>query len=138
MEQINNNNNVQNNEPKKIRNKNLVFPNERKQILDKMFEIVGLNDKNYFYSTDINNSNEIQTQILDMSDDIKKYYATSSWSVFKNSIDVENVALSIIKSLLKENNISYVSTTQKKVINGKKKITTLYTIKNNAENPSDI
>jgi len=124
------NNNMLNEEPKqKVRNKKKVFENERKIILNKMYDIVGLNDKNYFCSTDINDSENIQNQILQMSDDIKKYYATSTWSVFKNSIDVENIALSIIKSLLKDNNIPYESKTQKIIINGKKKISTLYTIK---------
>jgi hypothetical protein len=122
-------NNILNEEPKqKIRNKKIVYENERKIILNKMYEIVGLNDKNYFYSTDINDSKIIQNQILEMSDDIKKYYATSTWSVFKKSVDVENIALSIIKSLLKDNNVLYESKTQKIIVNGKKKISTLYTV----------
>lgn len=112
----------------KIRNKSKKFKKERKEILEKIYNIIGLDKEDYFYSHIINSSEEIQNEILNLSEDIMKYYATSTWSAFKRIEVVENKTLSLIKSILKENNI-IISSKQDRIQIGNKMInTTLYKI----------
>lgn len=112
----------------KIRNKSKKFKKERKEILEKIYNIIGLDKEDYFYSHIINSSEEIQNEILNLSEEIMKYYATSTWSAFKRIEVVENKTLSLIKSILKENNI-IISSKQERIQIGNKMInTTLYKI----------
>jgi hypothetical protein len=121
--------NLSNEEIKKerIRDKHKKYILERGEIVRKIYRIIGLEEKDYFYSHTINNSEEIQKEILNLSEEIIKYYATSTWSGFKNDL-VENKAMSIIKSILKDDNINVISK-QEKIIVGKRSVTTtLYRI----------
>jgi hypothetical protein len=113
---------------KKVRNKDKVYAEQRKELLNKVYTIIGLENNDHFYSHEITNSEDIQKQIFDLSDDIIKYYATSTWSAFKKTVDVENKALSMIRSILKDNNVKVKSVPEKIKINNKSISTTLYTV----------
>lgn len=102
---------VENNEDKKVRNKHKIYVQEREQILNQIYGLIGISDTNkIFYSHNITLNDELKQQLLNLENNLKKYYATSSWSTFKVTIDVENKALSIIRMVLKEHNINYKST----------------------------
>jgi hypothetical protein len=112
----------------RIRNKNKKFKKERQEILEKICNIIGLYENNYFYSHIINNSEEIQKEVFNLSEEIIKYYATSTWSAFKKIDVVENKALSLIRSILKEHNINIISKQERILIGNKMVNTTLYKI----------
>lgn len=101
------------------------FIDERKQIVNKIFEIIQLRDDNgvkFFYSDDLTEDKE--NKIIELKDEIKKYFKVGSWSVFKSTVKTDNVSLSLIKNVLKHELIEYV--TSKKMIGGISK--TKYTI----------
>ena len=119
-----------NNKKEIIRNKSKRYKKERKEILDKVLKIIGLEERDYFYSHLINSSEEIERELLGLTEDIMKYYATSTWSAFKRIEVVENKALSLIKSLLRENNINLTAKQERIQIENKMINTTLYKIEN--------
>lgn len=119
-----------NNKKEIIRNKSKRYKKERKEVLDKVYQIIGLDEKDYFYSHLINGSEEIERELFGLTEDIMKYYATSTWSAFKRIEVVENKALSLIKSLLRENNINLTAKQERLQIGNKMINTTLYKIEN--------
>jgi len=93
--------------PKKVEQ----YDTERKQVLDRMFEILGINDNNKeICLNDIDNDQDKINRINDLDTDIKKYFLTSGWSAFIRK-NIKRRYYSILKSLLKEFNISYKTKT---------------------------
>jgi hypothetical protein len=70
-------------------------------------------DGDKFYSHEIDNNKEMQQKILQLSDDIQKYFNVSNWSSFKKSIKLDDCTrtISIIKSVLKMMGIKFQSKT---------------------------
>jgi hypothetical protein len=102
-----------------------LFIDERKNIVNQLFEIIQLRDDGgvkYFYSDDLTEDKEIK--IIELKDEIKKYFKVGAWTVYKSTIKIDNIALSLIKNVLKHESIEYV--TSKKMIGGISK--TKYTI----------
>ena len=61
------------------KNKNKLFVKERKEILDKILNIIEITDMNkQFYSHIIDVNEYKKNEIMNLSDDIKKYFKTSS------------------------------------------------------------
>lgn len=115
---------------KKIRNKHKLYPNERKELLLKLFSLLNVSKtKNIFYSHEVE-SEETRQKILDMSSDIVKYFNVSTWSCFKNNVNVEKQALSLMRHLFREMHVEYLSGGTKKKINEHVINTTFYTITN--------
>ena len=56
------------------------YKNERENICNKILEILDLDEKNSFLLVDLDNDTEKQKAILDMKDEIKKYFAVSCLS----------------------------------------------------------
>ena len=113
----------------KVRNKAKIYLKERNEILKKVYNIIGItNEKKTFYSHEISESDETQKNLLELSDDILKYFTTSSWSIFKNSVDVENKSLSLIRSLFRDMDVKYISKAEKVKDDIKTHNSTLYTI----------
>ena len=50
-------------------------------------------------------NHNIQQQLLDLEDEIKRYYNVGKWPAFKNNTEIDKTYLSIIKSIMKEHNI---------------------------------
>ena len=85
------------------------YDNERLIILNKMFEILGINkDNNSFYLSDIDTNITMHTNIDTLVPDIKKYFICGRWNCF-NSINVKRVHLSIIKNTLKAMDYTIIS-----------------------------
>lgn len=107
------------------------FDNERQEVLNKMFIILGINEQNNNFElnkidTDIN----LQNKILDLENDIKKYYNCSRWSCYASS-NVKKKYLSLIRYVLKTMGYDIIS--KRKMVDKAtyKKETYYYVIKQN-------
>jgi hypothetical protein len=89
--------------PKKVAQ----YENERKNILKKIFEILGLDENNNMFGLHkIDNSEIIQNNILELEPEIKKYFTCSEWSCFKRKDKINRRWLSFIKYIFKDMNIN--------------------------------
>lgn len=114
-----------------IRLKNIRYTNERQAILTKILTLIGINETNkMFYSHLIDESEDIKSQVLDMVNEIKKYFKTSTWSALKPNATVERAYLSIIKSVMREMGVNFTSASLKMRYKDHNINTTLYTINN--------
>ncbi len=78
------------------------YENERKILLNKMFEILGINESNNTFSLHkIDNNIDLQNEILNLESEIKKVFICGEWSFFKKKIGVKRRWLSLIKCLIK-------------------------------------
>jgi hypothetical protein len=106
------------------------YANERKEIMDKLFIILNIQTENgikFFYADDI--TEDKQKEIINMKDKIKRYFIVSGWITYKNTVKLDKVHMSLIRNLLKHENINYTLTT--KMFNGIKK--TKYILLENIE-----
>lgn len=90
---------------KKIKNgrisKDIKFREKRKEVLQKLLEIIGTTGNNkVFYMEDISGSEDKKKAILGLVDDVKKYFSCSAWVYFCKSTPDPYVSLS--KSILKD------------------------------------
>ena len=125
-EQKNDDTNIQKTK-KRIKNKELLFQNERQNVLDNIIGIVGT----HFYSHNIDANQEKQLKILALDDDIKKYFSVSNWSAYKPNFSVNKRPLSIVRSVLKDMGIKYKSRPDVIRTEGKQTTTTEYVIEYN-------
>jgi hypothetical protein len=88
---------------KRIKNKEKCYMKERQEVLDKLIAIVGI----HFYSHEIDEKK--QKQILELDEDIKKYFSVSNWSCYKPKLELHKRPLSMVRSLLHDMNIEYTS-----------------------------
>lgn len=85
--------------------KNIKYVEERKEVLNKLYIILGITDTNkIFYFEDITGDTVKQNQIMNLISDIKKYYNCAQWTYFKNK-DLHEPYISIIKAVIKDMNI---------------------------------
>ena len=90
--------------PKKVEK----YDTERKEIIDKLFVILGITDNNTFYLHDIDNNITKQEEIMNLVPDVKKYFICSTWTCFAKN-DVKRFYLSLIKYLMKDMNYNMIS-----------------------------
>jgi hypothetical protein len=87
--------------PKKVSQ----YDNERKEILNKLFNILNINEQNDMFSLHkIDNDVKIQQEILDLESDIRKYFVCYEWSCIKKKDIIKRRWLSFIKYILKDMN----------------------------------
>ena len=102
--------------PKKVEQ----YDAERKQVLDRMFEILGITESNRTIClNDIDKDESKLKEIEDLDVDIKKYFLTSMWSAYRKPL--KRKYYSILKNMLKvcemnykEKSESYVKKTEGK------------------------
>jgi len=120
--------NINGEEVKFIKFKHLKYKDERLQILNNIYKLLEIDEKNKVFKSHLIDADEnIQKQILDMSDDISKYFKVAGWPAYKN-FNTERRYLSIIKSILKDMNIKFTSISCKTKFNNTTINTTIYTI----------
>ena len=87
------------------------FEKERQDILKKILDILEINDNNNMFSLKkLDENQEKQQKIIDLIDDIKKYFLCSKWAYFSNTKkDFKRLYLSIIKSVMKYMNVKMMS-----------------------------
>jgi len=81
----------------------LKYKKEQQELLEKLLNILNYNNDFTFYLYDLDNKNELQESIIDLSDDIKRYYPASS-CIGVNGQKCKRRCLSIIRYILKFHN----------------------------------
>jgi hypothetical protein len=91
------------------------YDNERKNILNKLYEILEITDINKQFSLkELDNNIEKQQKILQLEEEIKKYFVCSRWCYFSQKCTgLKRNYLSLIKSIFKALNIKMLTTIQK-------------------------
>ncbi len=104
------------------------YRNERNEIIRKFNEILGISEeRNYMYSYDIENVENIKEEINKLSTDIQKYFKCGSWNYFvmKNK-NLNPLEISLIRAVYRDENITMVSKDVKIERNGEKIKTIMY------------
>ena len=117
----NNEKNNENNENNKPKTKLEKYINERKEIVDKLFELINIQTENnirFFYSDEI--TEEKQKEILNLKSKIKRYFIISNWMSFKTDAKIDKEYMSLIRNILKHEKINYTLT--QKMKEGVKKV----------------
>ncbi len=83
--------------------KQLKYEKEQQEILDKLLEILNYNNDYTFYLYDLDNKIKLQESIIDLSNDIRKYYPSSSCMGI-NGKKCKRPYLSIIRYIIKFHN----------------------------------
>lgn len=92
------------------------FDNERKEVLNKMFQILGINENNNMFSLHkLDGDQEKQNEIINLQDDIKKYFICGEWTCFKKKDTTKRIWLSMIKYVVKD--MGYQIFTSRKNVN---------------------
>ena len=78
------------------------YQTEREDICNKLINILQLGEDNTFLLCDLDNDIEKQNQILDMKEEIQKYFACSTISSFKPNFDCKRPYLNIVRSILRK------------------------------------
>ena len=116
-----------------MKTKTELYTDERQIILNKIFEILNINDSNNtFFLKDLDNDEKKQNQILELESDIRKFFVCGNWACFTNH-NIKRKALSIIKNLI--NDMNYNIIPKRKLIikdNDRYRDTIYYLIKNNS------
>lgn len=90
---------------------------ERKQVLNKILNIIGITEDNtVFYFDDIEKNPDKIKQILDLESDVRKYFNCSGWTYFTQK--PKKPYISLMKSVFKTMNVKMTRTYQ---INGETK-----------------
>jgi len=105
------------------------YTNERKDILQKIFNILEITDNNKIISLKkLDEDKNKQKSIIELENDIKKYFLCSRWTYFSNkNREFKRSYLSLIKAIMKDLDIKMTSSTLiKKIDNNKTKCETYY------------
>lgn len=82
-------------------NKNNIYKNEQKEILDRVLNLLGLNENNnIFYIQDIEADKSKVEQIIALVNDVKKYFPSSGWCYFVKK-NLPHPWFSLVRSILK-------------------------------------
>ena len=107
------NNDLNNESNKKVRrNKKQLFTVERKIIVDKLKEIIKLEENNnMILYDDLVENIELKEYLINNTDLIKKYYSCSSWGYFTNHLHgiFEQNEITLMKSIYKEDGYKIIS-----------------------------
>jgi len=120
------------NKKKVRRNKKQLFVVERKKIIDKLSEIIKLEENNnVVVYDDLVENMELKEYIIENVDNIKKYYTCSKWGYFTcQHHGYEKDEVTLMRAIYKDDGYKIASKLKTMVRNGiKKKCTELYFIK---------
>ena len=127
----NNNDNIQQDKPKRTRNrltKKQQYSKEREELIQQLNNIIGIDDKkNYIYLYDLEHNEEILKSIKELEEQISKYHKCGMWGYFSNDIKKgKGNEIGLLRAVYKDNDI--LITTKSKVIerNNKKINSTVY------------
>ena len=83
------------------------YQTEREDICNKLLNILELNNGT-FILYDLDKDIEKQNKILDMKDEIHKYFACSTISSFKPNFDCKRPYLNIVRSILRKQKYTFI------------------------------
>jgi len=88
--------------------KSELFNDERNNIVQQIFDILQINDNNNtFLLHELDYNFDKQNQILLLENNVKKFFAVSSWACFYNK-NVKRKFMSIIKNVLRDMNYDII------------------------------
>ncbi|ARF08462.1 hypothetical protein Catovirus_1_512 [Catovirus CTV1] len=89
--------------------KEVKYVKERKEVLNRLLTILGINDKNKtFFIHDLENDEVKKGQMLELVNDVKTYFSCSMWVYFAKK-NVPNWCTSLAKSILKDMKVKITS-----------------------------
>jgi hypothetical protein len=97
-----------------------IYTEERQIVLNKLFDILEVNEKNKKISlTELDNNEKKQNDIMNLIDDIKKYFFCSKWTYFKHKKrQMKRIYLSLIKNIMRYMNVKIVTSVLYKTYSG--------------------
>jgi hypothetical protein len=105
------------------------YQTEREDICKRLISILKLDDNNSFLLCDLDEDTEKQNKIMDMKEEIHKYFACSTISSFKPNFECKRPYLNIVRSILRQQGYIFdCGTTFTKVESGMYKTSTKYKI----------
>ena len=84
-----------------MRLKSELYKNEQEEIVDKIIEILNLENKNSYTLYELDNNEEIQKQIMELIPEIRKWYSFNGMKAVGDPERIKRPWLSIIKHLIK-------------------------------------
>lgn len=109
--------------PKKVEN----YEEERKQVLQKLLDILGITDTNKMFSLkELDSNQQKQNDILALESDIKKYFNYGNWTCFKKPC--KRRFLSLAKYVMKDCNIELSQVSAYSRTDGKESYESFYKI----------
>jgi hypothetical protein len=103
------------------------YHTEREEICKKLIDILELDENNSILLCDLEKDIEKQTKILDMKDDIQKYFAVSCLTPFKPNPTCKRPYINILRGILRKQGYTFEgNTTFTKLEIGKYTTTTKY------------
>jgi hypothetical protein len=79
------------------------YKNERENICKKLINIIELDENNSFFLYKLDADIEKQQKIMDMKEEIRKYFAVSTLSAFKpEGFECKRPYMSILRSILRK------------------------------------
>ena len=105
------------------------YQTEREDICARLISILQLDANNSFLLCDLDDNIEKQQKILEMKEEIQKFFACSTISSFKPGFECKRPYLNIVRSILrKQDYIFDCGTTFTKIENGVYKTSTKYKV----------
>ena len=102
---------------------------EREDICARLISILQLDNNNSFLLCNLDDNIEKQQQILEMKDEIQKYFACSTISSFNPGFECKRPYLNIVRSILRKQDYVFdCGTTFTKIENGVYKTSTKYKV----------
>jgi len=102
------------------------YQTEREDICNRLISILKLDDNNTFLLSDLDADTEKQNKILEMKEEIQKYFACSTISSFKPNFECKRPYLNIVRSILKKQNYTFIGNDYTIKINNVPKKTVKY------------
>ena len=101
---------------------------EREEICNKIITILDLKEDNTFLLCELDEDIEKQNKIMDLKEEIQKYFACSTISSFKPNFNCKRPYLNIIRSILRKQNYNFIGNDYTIKINNIPKKTIKYVI----------
>ena len=89
--------------------KSILFVKERKDVCDKMLNILQLDDNNSFILCKLEDDEEKKKQIMDLAEDIRKFYVGSEVASLRVGSSLKRKYLNVIRYLLKQNGYKLIA-----------------------------
>jgi hypothetical protein len=83
------------------------YQSEREEICSKIISILDLKEDGTFLLCDLDADIEKQNKLLDMKEEIQKYFACSTISSFKPNFECKRPYLNIVRSILRKQGYTF-------------------------------
>jgi len=84
------------------------YQNEREDICRKLIDIIQLDESHSFLLCELDGNLEKQTAILNMKEEIQKYFACSQISAFKPNFTCKRPYLNILRGILRKQGYDFI------------------------------